>query len=113
MLAAISTTLPITNDSHSNNIPNIKPKCQPIIMILDMLNFIAKIVNISATIVENQYSSILQKNKNKLMHAMNRNIYTKSNVKSHLKIAQINKGNSNLTTKLNNIISLVKKSQTF
>ena len=59
--------------------------------------------------VENQYSSILQKNKNKLMHAMNGNRYVKSNVKSHLKIAQINKGNSNFRTKLNNILSLIEK----
>ena len=79
------------------------------VMSLEMLNYIAKIVAISANSVENQYSSVLQRIKNKQMHTMNGNRHKNPNVKSHLKIAQINKGNSNFTTKLTNILSLIDK----
>ena len=108
MIIAISTSQQTTNNNQCNS-ENIYPKCHPIVMSLEMLNYIAKIVAISANSVENQYSSVLQRIKNKQMHTMNGNRHKNPNVKSHLKIAKNNKGNSNFTTKLTNILSLIDK----
>ena len=93
-IAAILSAILATNDNFPTNRNHIKLDWQPLIMMLDMLNFISKIVNISNKAIENQYSRIKQQNRNKTMHAMNGNRYNKTKIKSHLKIAQINKGNS-------------------
>ena len=103
LIAAILTTI-----SHPANGHIIKSTCHPITALLDMLNFTATIIKISASVIENQYAKILQKNRNKTMHAMIGNKFTKVKTKSHLKIAQINKGNSKFETKLNNILSLIE-----
>ena len=109
LLAAIISAIPATTYTHPANSHQFKLTSNPIIMTLEMLNYISKLVNISAITIENQYSRIKQKNKNKIMHAINGNKFSKVKIKSHLKIAQINKGNSAFKSKLNNVLELIER----
>ena len=81
---------------------------KPIIILLDIVNYGAALVIISMNTIESQHSQVLQRCHNKRMHALNGNRFAKPKIKSHFKIAHINKGNSNFPTKLNNILNLIE-----
>ena len=66
-----------------------------------------KTAAISKESTTKNYASSKQSENNKIMHSANGNRAAK--IRSHLKIQQINKGHSNFSTKLNNILSLIEK----